>query len=66
MALELATEHNTVKINFPPHTAKFVMAKAGQGDFIKAFYKEEKPKHDAKGEKKTENKTALNKRFTRE
>ncbi|MDN3584271.1 hypothetical protein [Mucilaginibacter flavus] len=51
-ALELAIENGTKKISFPPHAAKSVIAKAGQGSFIKAVYQEEKPKHEPKGDKK--------------
>lgn len=52
-ALELTTENETLKISFPPHAAKTVIEKAGQGSFVKAVYNEEKPKSDIKGNKKS-------------
>ena len=50
-AIELALDNETIKISFPPHTAKIMMEKAGQGTFVKAVYKVERPKHDPKGTK---------------
>ncbi len=51
-ALELKTDKEHVKINFPPHTAKTIMHKAGQGSHVTVTYQADEPKHEGKDDKK--------------
>jgi hypothetical protein len=51
-ALELKTEKESVKINFPPHTAKTIMHKAEKGSHVTVTYETDQPKQDGKDEKK--------------